>query len=345
MSIDSDGALLQVEGLSVTFRSRDCDINALRDVSFGMAAGESLGVVGESGSGKSLTSAAIMGLLPANAVVSGSIRFMGRELLGAKESELRDLRGRRMSIISQNALTALNPVHTVGAQIIEAIRVHDDRPSRRELRDRAIALLDLVGIPQPSSRIDNYPHEFSGGMRQRALIAMSVANEPDLIIADEPTTALDVTVQAQILDVLARIQERTRSSLMLITHDLGVVAGVADRVVVMYSGSIAEQADVDDLFHQTAHPYTRGLLACLPRLDARDRSKTLYRIPGFQPSPSDRPDGCTFHPRCDVAKLGLCDVDAPLLIEVGAGHIARCHLAVRHDTQPEASRQPEGRDQ
>ncbi|MEI6372343.1 MAG: ABC transporter ATP-binding protein [Actinomycetes bacterium] len=319
--------VLEVENLSVTFQYREGDVAALRNVSLRIDPGESLGVVGESGSGKSLTSAAIMGLLPNNASVTGSVRFLGQELLGAPESTLRDLRGRRLAIISQDALTALNPVHTVGAQIAEAIRVHDSSHSRAELRARAIELLDLVGIPQPSTRVDNYPHEFSGGMRQRALIAMSVANEPDLIIADEPTTALDVTVQAQVLDVLARIQARTSSSLMLITHDLGVVAGVADRVLVMYSGSVVEEAGVDDLFYKTTHPYTRGLLASLPRLDARDRSQPLYRIPGFQPAPVERPPGCPFHPRCDVAVAGLCDVERPLPIVVRTGHVASCHRA------------------
>jgi len=321
--------MLEVSSLSVTFRSREGDMEALRGVSFAIASGESVGVVGESGSGKSLTSAAIMGLLPANAIVSGSVRLLGQELLGAKESTLRDLRGRRMAVIAQDALTALNPVHTVGAQIAEAIKVHDRTLSKAELRSRAIELLDLVGIPQPASRVDNYPHEFSGGMRQRALIAMCVANEPDLVIADEPTTALDVTVQAQVLDVLERIQDRTDSSLMLITHDLGVVAGVADRVVVMYSGSLVEDGDVDSVFHDTSHPYTRGLLASLPRLDAHDRSEPLYRIPGFQPPPAQRPQGCPFHPRCDIAIAGLCDVETPAVHVVGPSHQATCHAIAR----------------
>ena len=319
--------VLEVDQLSVTFRARHGDVEVLRDVSLSIGPGETLGVVGESGSGKSVTGAAIMGLLPSNADVTGSVRFLGQELLGAPESVMRDLRGRRIAVVAQDALTALNPVHTVGSQIAEAIKVHDSGPTRAQLRARAIDLLDLVGIPQPSARVDSYPHEFSGGMRQRALIAMTVANEPDLIIADEPTTALDVTVQAQVLDVLARIQERTSSSLMLITHDLGVVAGVADRVLVMYSGSPVESSDVDSLFHATAHPYTRGLLASLPRIDSRDRSVPLYRIPGLQPSPAERPPGCPFHPRCDIAVAGTCDVDLPLPTLVGPGHISACHLA------------------
>jgi len=319
--------LLEVKDLSVFFRMRDGeDFFAIRDLSLSIARGEALGVVGESGSGKSLTSAAIMGLLPANADVSGSIRFLGEELIGATEFELRKLRGKRLAVIAQDALSALNPVHTVGKQIAEAISVHDKSLSRSELRSRAVELLDLVGISQPETRVDSYPHEFSGGMRQRALIAMSVANEPDLIIADEPTTALDVTVQAQILDVLERIQNRTRSSLMLITHDLGVIAGFANRVAVMYSGDVIEEGDVDSVFYETAHPYTRGLLASLPRLDARNRSEPLYRIPGFQPSPAQRPSGCSFHPRCSIASAGRCDTEIPIVHRAGPEHVARCHL-------------------
>lgn len=319
--------LLEVKDLSVFFRMRDGeDFYAIRNLSLSIDRGESLGVVGESGSGKSLTSAAIMGLLPANADVSGSIRFLGEDLIGATESELRKLRGKRLAVIAQDALSALNPVHTVGKQIAEAISVHDNSLSRSELRSRAVELLDLVGISQPETRVDSYPHEFSGGMRQRALIAMSVANEPDLIIADEPTTALDVTVQAQILDVLERIQNRTRSSLMLITHDLGVIAGFANRVAVMYSGDVIEEGDVDSVFYETAHPYTRGLLASLPRLDARNRSEPLYRIPGFQPSPAQRPSGCSFHPRCSIAVAGRCDTEIPIVHRAGPEHVARCHL-------------------
>jgi len=321
------GTLLEVKDLSVFFRMRDGDdFYAIRNLSLSIARGESLGVVGESGSGKSLTSAAIMGLLPTNAEVSGSIRFLGEELIGAKESELRKLRGKRLAVIAQDALTALNPVQTVGKQIAEAISVHDNSLSRSALRSRALDLLDLVGISEPGKRVDNYPHEFSGGMRQRALIAMSVANEPDLIIADEPTTALDVTVQAQILDVLNRIHDRTSSSIMLITHDLGVIAGFANRVAVMYSGDVIEEGGVDSVFYETAHPYTRGLLASLPRLDARNRSEPLYRIPGFQPSPAQRPHGCSFHPRCSIAVAGKCDTEIPIVHQAGPEHVARCHL-------------------
>jgi oligopeptide/dipeptide ABC transporter ATP-binding protein len=322
----TDTPVLSVTDLSVTFRSRHGDVPALRNVSFDVAAGETVGLVGESGSGKSLTSAAIMGLLPRNAEVTGSVRLLGRELLGLRESELRSLRGQRVAVVAQDALTALNPVHTVGRQIGEAIIVHDDSLSRAALRSRAIDLLDLVGIPNAQERVDQFPHEFSGGMRQRVLIAMSIANEPELLIADEPTTALDVTVQAQVLDVLERIQDRTRSSVLLITHDLGVVAGVADRVVVVYSGSPVEEGDVESIFYTPSHPYTRGLLRSLPRLDSRRQGEPLFRIPGYQPGPAERPDGCAFHPRCDDAIAGVCSLAAPAAVMLTPTHRASCHL-------------------
>ena len=318
--------VLSVTDLSVTFRSRQGDIPALRAVNFDVAAGETVGLVGESGSGKSLTSAAIMGLLPRNAQVTGSIRLLGRELLGLRENELRSLRGRVLAVVAQDALTALNPVHTVGRQIAEAIAVHDASAQRAELHSRAIDLLDLVGIPDAKQRADQFPHEFSGGMRQRVLIAMSVANEPELLIADEPTTALDVTVQAQVLDVLERIQDRTKTSVLLITHDLGVVAGVADRVVVMYSGSPVEDGDVESIFYEPSHPYTRGLLRSLPRLDARRDGEPLFRIPGYQPGPAERPTGCAFNPRCDDAIDGVCATTSPVTVALGSAHRASCHL-------------------
>ncbi|MFZ4434122.1 MAG: ABC transporter ATP-binding protein [Microthrixaceae bacterium] len=321
--------VLSVTDLSVTFRSRQGDISALRGVNFDVAAGETVGLVGESGSGKSLTSAAIMGLLPRNAQVTGSVRLLGRELLGLRENELRSLRGRVLAVVAQDALTALNPVHTVGRQIAEAIAVHDTSVQRAALHSRAIDLLDLVGIPNAKQRADQFPHEFSGGMRQRVLIAMSVANEPELLIADEPTTALDVTVQAQVLDVLERIQDRTNTSVLLITHDLGVVAGVADRVVVMYSGSPVEDGDVDSIFYEPSHPYTRGLLRSLPRLDARRGGEPLFRIPGYQPSPAERPTGCAFHPRCDDAIVGVCAATAPTAVMLSSTHRASCHLLSR----------------
>ncbi|HEY9266945.1 MAG TPA: ABC transporter ATP-binding protein, partial [Mycobacterium sp.] len=259
--------LLEVENLSVTFPTDAGPARAIEGVSFTLLAGETLGIVGESGSGKSMTAMAIMGILPKRAVVTGSIRLRGRELVGLSDDELREIRGNEVAIVFQDALTALNPVATVGDQLIEAVRVHRPDTTREQRRVRAVELLELVGIPAPEKRIDRYPHEFSGGMRQRVMIAMSIANEPDLLIADEPTTALDVTVQAQVLEVLREVQRRTGTTVVVITHDLGVVAGIADRVIVMYAGGVVEAADVDPLFHDTAHPYSAGLLASLPRLD------------------------------------------------------------------------------
>ncbi|MDF0513918.1 ABC transporter ATP-binding protein [Agromyces sp. H3Y2-19a] len=320
----STDILLEVEHLSIGFPTDSGLARTVEDVSFVLREGETLGIVGESGSGKSMTAMAIMGILPKAAVVTGSIRFRGRELVGLSEDELREVRGRQIAIVFQDALTALNPVMTVGDQLIEAVRVHRPDMSGEARRARAIELLTLVGIPSPDQRMARYPHEFSGGMRQRVMIGMSIANEPDLLIADEPTTALDVTVQAQILDVLREVQARTGTTVMLITHDLGVVAGSADRVLVMYSGGVVESAPVEPLFYETAHPYTAGLLASLPRLDRRSRDERLFQIPGQPPVSTAWPPGCRFAPRCRYAIAGRCDVAVPPAVEVGDGHVAAC---------------------
>jgi oligopeptide/dipeptide ABC transporter ATP-binding protein len=319
--------VLEVRDLRVQFPTDDGLVTAVDGVSFDLDANETLGIVGESGSGKSVTSLAILGLLPTSARISGEVRFRGRQLLGLSERKLQPIRGRHIAMVFQDALAALNPVQKVGAQIAEAISVHEDL-SKADLRDRVVGLLDVVGIPNPARRAEQYPHEYSGGMRQRAMIAMSIANEPDVLIADEPTTALDVTIQAQVLEVLERIQDRTESSIILITHDLGVVAGVADRVLVMYAGRQAEEAGVESIFYEPRHPYTQGLLRSLPRIDARS-SDRLERIVGQPPSLVAVPPGCAFHPRCPHARVpGRCNEERPELRPVaGAAHVAACHFA------------------
>ncbi len=323
--------LLRVTDLCVSFQTDDGLVRAVDRVTFDVAADETIGIVGESGSGKSVTSLAILGLLPKSAKITGDIEFKGRSLRGLSDKQLQPLRGNEIAMIFQDALAALNPVHTVGRQIGEAIRVHHRDAKQHELRSRAVDLLDIVGIPNPTDRVDQYPHEYSGGMRQRAMIAMSIANDPDLLIADEPTTALDVTVQAQVLEVLERIQDRTKSSIILITHDLGVVAGVVDRVIVMYAGRQVEFGSVDDTFYTPKHPYTEGLLASLPRLDRRsDKEARLHRIVGQPPSLIRLPPGCAFHPRCPYAEIpGRCDSERPELERVGPDHRSACFFPER----------------
>ena len=331
---DRRPVVLAVEHLSVEFPSDDGPVHAVDDLSFEVREGETLGVVGESGSGKSVTSMAILGLLPKYARITGSVRFHGAEILGTGDRQMRSIRGEKIAMIFQDALASLNPVFRVGDQIGEAISVHHELP-KQQVRERVVELLDLVGIPHPRERARQYPHEFSGGMRQRAMIAMSIANEPELLIADEPTTALDVTIQAQVMEVIERIQERTGTAVMLITHDLGVVAGVADRVMVMYAGREAELGLVDDVFYDPRHPYTRGLLASLPRLDlARGGSERLHRIEGQPPSLVFLPPGCAFHPRCPYAEIpGVCDSERPELHAVGERHESACHFAADLDAR------------
>jgi oligopeptide/dipeptide ABC transporter ATP-binding protein len=322
----SPGPLLEIDGLSVTFATDDGPLHAVDDLTLTVGDHEVLGVVGESGSGKTVTALAVLGLLPKRATIRGSIRFRGDELVGRPERDLQAIRGREIAMIFQDALAALNPVMTVGKQIAEAITVHESGLSADDVRDRIVALLDLVGIPDPGGQAGRYPHEFSGGMRQRAMIAMALANDPALLIADEPTTALDVTLQAQVLDVLERIRDRTGSSILLITHDLGVVAGVAERVAVMYAGRRVEEAPVDELFAEPRHPYTLGLLASLPRLDRPARDGTLFRIPGQLPSLVHRPEGCAFHPRCAFRALPVpCATEVPADVTIGSAHRSACH--------------------
>ncbi len=316
--------LLSVEGLTVDFPTDEGVVRAVRGLSFTLEPGDVLGIVGESGAGKSVTALALMGLLPRGARVDGSVLFRGRELLGAKGGELARLRGRQMAMVFQDPTTALNPVRTVGWHLAEALRAHGGA-TRRQARRRAVELLDLVGIPEPGRRAGGYPHEFSGGMRQRVLIAMAMANDPDIIIADEPTTALDVTVQAQVLETLAKAQQETRAAVVLITHDLGVVARLAQRVMVMYAGRAVEVGATEDVYHRPRMPYTVGLLASLPRLDAH--GGPLTPISGSPPSLAQLPPGCPFWPRCPMARAG-CSESEPELRAVGTdGHRAACHFA------------------
>jgi oligopeptide/dipeptide ABC transporter ATP-binding protein len=328
-------ALLVIEDLSVTFPTPDGDVQAVRGVSMTVDAGAVLGVVGESGSGKSVTMMAVMGLLPKSARITGSVRFRGQELLGMRSSEMRQFRGKQIAMIFQDPMTSMNPVFTIGYQIAEAIRVHDREETKQHAKRRAIELLELVGIPQAGRRVDSYPHEFSGGMRQRAMIAMAMANDPALLIADEPTTALDVTIQAQILEVLQKVREEKDVGIALITHDLGVIAGMVDDVAVMYAGQVVEEGLVDDVFYRSHHPYTLGLLASLPRLDEGGEMR-LTPIRGTPPSLIRLPSGCSFHPRCPAAQE-MCTATEPALRLVGHVH-ARCHYAEEQGTEAQPQR-------
>jgi len=290
-------ALLEIEDLKVDFATEDGIVHAVGGVSLEVSRGRMLGVVGESGSGKSVSMLTVMGLTRAeNATISGAARLEGRDLLALPNHELRGIRGNEIAMIFQDPLSSLHPFYKVGAQLVEAIQIHQDM-SKADARRRSIELLGMVGIPDPSGRIDSYPHEFSGGMRQRAMIAMALANDPKVLIADEPTTALDVTVQSQILDLIAGLQRRLGMAVVLITHDLGVVAEHADEIAVMYAGKVIEQAQTDVIFDAPEHPYTWGLLNSIPRLD-RPRGEPLVPIAGRPPSLISLPSGCAFHPRC-----------------------------------------------
>jgi peptide/nickel transport system ATP-binding protein len=315
--------LLTVDDLEVTFSSRKGQAAAVRGLSYELRAGETLAIVGESGSGKSVSAMALLGLLPRTASVSGSVEFRGEDLLAMSATRRREIRGNDIAMIFQDPMTAFNPVYTIGDQIAEAIRVHRTKVTKKDALAEAEALLDQVGVPEARRRIHQYPHEFSGGMRQRAMIAMAIANQPALLIADEPTTARDVTIQAQVMEVLAEAREATGSAMILITHDLGLVAGVADRIIVLYGGHAFEVGETRTIFYESKNPYTRGLLESIPRLTDTEDVR-LNPIPGAPPSIVSMPPGCAFAPRC-IYRTEVCEERPALLEPVGPGHWSRCH--------------------
>ncbi|HVJ04729.1 MAG TPA: ABC transporter ATP-binding protein [Candidatus Saccharimonadales bacterium] len=319
--------LLELRNLTVEFPLAQGQVAAVRDISFSLGTGETLALVGESGSGKSVTSLAIMGLLPPQARIAGDALLEGRELGAMDSAGLQRLRGARMAMIFQEPMTALNPVMRVGDQIAEAVLAHDSQVSRTQARERAVEALREVAIPEPERRWRDYPHQLSGGQRQRVMIAMAIVNRPALLIADEPTTALDVTVQAQILELLADLRKRLGLAMLFVSHDLAVVSRVSDRIAVMYAGRIVEMAAARQLFEMPSHPYTRGLLGSIPTLKT-NREEPLHAIEGAVPSPGALPPGCSFAPRCPL-HIAQCDAAMPELIEVGAGHWARCIRTAR----------------
>ncbi|HWD81289.1 MAG TPA: ABC transporter ATP-binding protein [Kribbella sp.] len=326
-----NGPVLEVHDLHVTFATENGPVPAVDGIDFAVAPGRTLAIVGESGSGKSVSSSAVMGLLPSNADVTGEVLLDGRELNGLPNDDLRKIRGNEIAMVFQDALSALNPYYSVGWQVAEAYRLHHD-VSKKVARRRAVEMLDKVGIPDAARRADSFPHEFSGGMRQRVVIAMALVNDPRVLIADEPTTALDVTVQAQIMRLLDDVQEEFGTALILISHDLGVVAEVADDVLVMYAGRAAERGTVRDLFQRAAHPYSIGLLGAMPRVDVPPKPR-LTTIPGSPPSPGSITTGCPFQPRCAYTQLvgERCITERPELTpRPGEGdHEAACHLGRR----------------
>jgi oligopeptide/dipeptide ABC transporter ATP-binding protein len=325
--VSTDGALLEVSDLRVSFATEDGVVHAVDGVSFSVGRGEVVAIVGESGSGKSVTAMTLMGLTRGpNARFEGTATFDGKELVTLPDNELRKVRGAGIAMVFQDPMSSLDPVYRIGAQIVEQIRVHERDMSKAQAMDRAVELMERVGIPRARERLQSYPHEFSGGMRQRVMIAMALSCSPQLLIADEPTTALDVTIQAQILDELRQLRSETGAGIILVTHDLGVVADIADRIVVMYAGRVIEQGTLDEIFYDPLHPYTWGLLGSITRLD-RDRSQRLPAIPGQPPSLVKPPKGCHFRPRCphafdqclEVPELASRVPDAP-------EHLDRCWL-------------------
>ncbi len=324
-----ENSLLTVQNLRVYFRSNEKVARAVDGVSFEVREGETVCIVGESGCGKTVSALTILGLIPSppGEIAGGKILFEGQNLLDLGEAEMHKIRGNQIAMVFQEPMNSLNPVFTIGNQIQEAIAAHEEL-TEAECRDRSIGLLKDVGIPSPEERLKDYPHQLSGGQRQRVMIAMALACNPGLVIADEPTTALDVTVQAQILQLFKQLQNERHMSLLYITHDLGVVANVADRIYVMYAGIIAEQGDISDIFHNPCHPYTQGLLESLPSL--AKRGSELHSIPGNVPDPAYKPRGCPFHPRCDYT-VDSCRTQLPEMCEYGGGHLSRCPVLYKEN--------------
>ncbi len=325
MTANGNGNLLSVKDLRTYFETEDGTVKAVDGISFDLKQGETLGIVGESGSGKSVANLSLMRLIPnpPGKIVSGSIMFDGQDVLKLTSRQVRDIRGKRIAMIFQDPMTSLNPFMRVSRQLMEVTQLHL-KHSKDQAREHAIKMLDLVGIPDARERVDSYPHEFSGGMRQRVMIAMALSCEPELLIADEPTTALDVTIQAQILELIKRLKAETGASVILITHDLGVVAGMTDHILVMYAGKVFEQATTEELFERPGNPYTRGLLRSVP--DPTDEQGKLYQIPGLPPDVAHLPPGCPFAPRCERAE-DICRREFPPYVELTPGHYSLCHFA------------------
>lgn len=336
--IQDKETLLSVRNLKVYFHGRDDTARAVDGVSYDVGKGETVCLVGESGCGKTVSALTILGLVPQppGEIVSGEILFKGKGILGLKDTEMQKIRGKQISMVFQEPLTSLNPVFTIGDQIEEAIQVHETLETR-VLRDRCLQLLQDVGIASPEQKVKDYPHQLSGGQRQRVMIAMALACSPDLIIADEPTTALDVTVQAQILKLLQSLQKKSGMAVLYITHDLGVVANIADQVYVMYAGLIAEKGNTEQIFSRPCHPYTRGLLASLP--GRAKRGSRLHSIPGSVPNPSRKPTGCPFHPRCSFA-VNTCRSVLPGMSDYGNGHLSRCPVIYDREHGPQRQEKP-----
>ena len=318
----NDSKLLSIENLRIHYVLHNSTVEAVNGISLDIRKGETLGIVGETGAGKTTVALGIMGLLPdpPAKVIDGSIEFNSTSLFRASGAEMRKIRGNKISMIFQDPMSALNPIDTVGEQIMEGIRLHN-KLSKKDAYIRACEILEMVGIP--ADRYNDYPHQFSGGMKQRIVIAMAMVCEPDLLIADEPTTALDVTIQAQVLDMVNDIQQKTGTSMILITHDLGVIAEMTERVAIIYAGRIVEQGTTEQIYTGTMHPYTIGLFGSLPRLDSK--TSRLEPIPGLMPDPSNLPSGCSFAPRCPK-KMEICETAEPELVDLGNGHCVRCHL-------------------